>query len=92
MRRLRRPPVKTEVVPASRFKALMSEDFLDVSHRAAIKQKLCRGGVPEQMRPDRLVEAGNSAVSIKGTPDVRSRQTAPALREEQRRSVVAAHL
>jgi hypothetical protein len=39
------PVVQAQVVAAGGFKALMTQDFLNVTDRAAIEEKLCRGGM-----------------------------------------------
>jgi hypothetical protein len=46
MRQLCRPFIEAEIVAAGRFQALMAENFFDMTHRAAIEEKLLGCRVP----------------------------------------------
>lgn len=54
MRRLRRPLVHPQVVPAGSLESSVAEDLLDVAHRTAVEEQLGRGGVSQDVWGDPL--------------------------------------
>jgi len=70
MRRFGGTVIEAEVVPASRFEALMTKDFLDVPDRAAIEQKLGCSCMPEQMGRDALIQTGKRSMPREWSPDI----------------------
>src|SRR6185295_13093417 len=66
----------------------MPQNLLDVPDRAAVEQQLRRGRMPQQVRGDLFVDAGELSVSRKRPPDIWPSQPGPASQRHEERSMI----
>ena len=90
MRSLRRPVIEPQVVATGRLQPLVSENFLYVPNRTAIKQELRCRRMPEQMRRDALVEARKLPMPSERSPDIRALETPKLVARYEKRWIFVA--